>query len=71
MSEPVVAPLQGDSVEIDELVIRFGRRRRYHYLWIAVSRLTRQVLAHYIGDRSHKSFRQLWQRANQRDRRLE
>lgn len=57
-----MTPLHGDSVEIDELVIRFGRRRRYRYLWIAVSRLTRQVLASFIGDRSRKSFRQLWRR---------
>jgi insertion element IS1 protein InsB len=42
------------------LVVRYHRRRRYRYLWIAVSRLTRQVLAFFVGDRSRKSLRTLW-----------
>ncbi len=54
-------PLRYDSLELDELVIRFGRKRRYRYLWLAVSRLTRQVLAYVIGDRSRRSCRRLWQ----------
>jgi insertion element IS1 protein InsB len=44
------------------LVVRYRRRRRYRYLWIAVSRLTRQVLAFCVGDRSQKSLRTLWSR---------
>jgi IS1 family transposase len=44
------------------LVVHYRRRRRYHYLWIAVSRLTRQVLAFCVGDRSRKSLRTLWSR---------
>jgi insertion element IS1 protein InsB len=42
------------------LVVRSRRRWRYRYLWIAVSRLTRQVLAFVVGDRSQKSLRLLW-----------
>jgi IS1 family transposase len=60
--QPLVAPIYGDSLEIDELVVRYRRKRRYRYLWIAVSRLSRQVLAYFIGDRSRNSLRQLWQR---------
>ncbi len=52
--------LWGDSLEIDELVVRYRIKRRYRYLWIAVSRLTRQVLAFFLGDRSLKSLRTLW-----------
>jgi insertion element IS1 protein InsB len=44
------------------LVVRYRSRRRYRYLWIAVSRLTRQVLAFVVGDRSRKSLRTLWSR---------
>jgi IS1 family transposase len=44
------------------LVVRSRRRRRYRYLWIAVSRLTRQVLAFVVGDRSRQSLRRLWSR---------
>jgi insertion element IS1 protein InsB len=60
--QQVVAPIYGDSLEIDELVVRFGRKCRYRYLWIVVSRLSRQVLAYFVGDRSRKSLRHLWQR---------
>ena len=62
VTQPVVAPIYGDSLELDELVVRVGTKRRYRYLWIAVSRLSRQVLAYFIGDRSRKSLHQLWQR---------
>lgn len=51
-----------DSLEMDDLVVRFRVRRRYRYLWIAVSHLTRQVLAFVLGDRSLKSLRTLWSR---------
>ena len=47
-------------MEIDELVVRCYRKRRYRYLWIAVSRLTRQVLGFVLGDRSHRSLWKLW-----------
>ena len=62
MTLPLVAPLFGDSLENDELVVRFGKKRRYRYLWIVVSRLSRQVLAHFVGKRSRSSLRQLRQR---------
>ncbi len=54
---PAVA---GDALEIDELVIRFRFKRRYKYLWIAVSRLTHQVIGFWIGDRSYKSLWNFW-----------
>jgi insertion element IS1 protein InsB len=44
------------------LVVRYRSRGRYRYLWIAVSRLTRQVLAFVVGDRSQRSLRILWSR---------
>lgn len=43
-------------------MVRYRRRRRYRYLWSAVSRLTRQVLACCVGDRRQKSLRTLWSR---------
>ena len=45
---------------MDELVIRYRFKRRYCYLWLAVSRLTHQVLAWRIGDRSEKTLQKLW-----------
>lgn len=53
----MVPPLRYDSREIDELVVRFRVKRRYRYLWIAVWRLTRQVLAFFLRNRSLQSLR--------------
>jgi insertion element IS1 protein InsB len=58
----ILPPIQGDSLEIDELVVRYRRKRHYRYLWVAVSRLTRQVLAFVVGNRSWQSLRTLWSR---------
>ncbi len=41
-------------------MIRFRRKRRYLYLWLAISRLTRQVIGFYIGDRSFAGLWQFW-----------
>ena len=47
-------------MEMDELVVRCHRRRCYRYLWVAVSRLTRQVLGFCIANRSYKSLWNFW-----------
>lgn len=52
--------LEIDALEIDELVLRFRFQRRYRYLWLAISRLTRQVIGWCIGDRSTQSLVRLW-----------
>jgi IS1 family transposase len=39
------------------LVVRSRRQRHDRYLWVAISRLTRQVLAFSVGDRSWQSLR--------------
>lgn len=54
---------KGEALEIDELVIRYRFKRRYKYLWLAISRLIgdpRQVIGFWIGDRSTKSLQRLW-----------
>ena len=58
--DELLPALWGDAVEIDELVVRVHRKRHYRYLWVAVSRVTRQVLGFVMGDRSEKSLWQLW-----------
>ena len=45
---------------MDELLIRFQRRRQYRYLWLAISRRTRQVIGFWIGDRSFQSLWNFW-----------
>jgi insertion element IS1 protein InsB len=41
---------------------RYRSRRRYCHLWVAVSRLPRQALAFFVGDRRRKRLRTLWRR---------
>ena len=49
---------------MDELVIRFRFKRRFKrrfkYLWLAISRLTHQVIGFWIGDRSFASLWKFW-----------
>jgi IS1 family transposase len=58
--DTLLPAIKGDALELDELVIRFRFKRRYRYLWLAISRLTRQVIGFYIGNRSTKSLQCLW-----------
>ena len=58
--DTLLPAIKGDALEIDELVIRFRFKRRYRYLWLAISRLTRQVIGFYIGNRSVHSLQCLW-----------
>jgi IS1 family transposase len=44
------------------LVGRYRSKRHHRHLWGAVSRLTRQGLAFFVGDRSWQSPRTLWSR---------
>jgi IS1 family transposase len=43
------------------LVVPFQVRRRSRDLWLAVSRLMRQVLGFCLGDRGPTSLHALWQ----------
>jgi IS1 family transposase len=60
LRQPILPAILGDSLELDALGVRYRSRRRYRDLWMAVSRLTRQVLACFLGDRSRQSLRTLW-----------
>ena len=51
---------KGDALEMDELVIRYRFKRRYRYLWLAISRRTHQVVGFWIGDRSFRSLWKFW-----------
>ncbi len=56
-------PAQADDVlELDELWSFVLKKSNKRWIWIALCRSTRQIVAYYVGDRSKKSCRQLWQR---------
>lgn len=59
-------PGQADDVlELDELWSFVLKKSNKRWVWIALCRRTRQVVAYYIGDRSEESCHQLWQRVPQ------
>ena len=56
-------PARADDVlELDELWSFVLKKSNKRWIWIALCRRTRQVIAYYVGDRSEESCRQLWQR---------
>jgi insertion element IS1 protein InsB len=50
------------DLELDELWSFVLKRTRKRWVWIALCRATRQVVAYFIGDRSRESCRKLWGR---------
>jgi IS1 family transposase len=44
------------------LIIGSTLKSRKRWIWIALSRRTRQVVAYVVGDRSAATCRKLWQR---------
>ena len=64
MSETLLEPDPGDrdstTLELDELWSFVFRRVNKRWVWIALCRATRQVVAFVIGDRSAQTCRKLW-----------
>ena len=63
-AEPVAEGLEsakdGDILELDEAWSFVGRRSNKRWLWVALCRRTRQVVAFVIGDRSAQTCARLW-----------
>jgi len=53
---------QGDVLELDELWSYVGHKEQKRWVWLALCRRTRQVVAYWIGDRSTASALDLWLR---------
>ncbi len=51
-----------DVLELDELWSFVLKKTNKRWVWIALCRRTRQIVAYFIGDRSEQSCRELWQR---------
>lgn len=49
-------------MELDELWSFVLKKAQKRWVWLALCRETRQVVAYYIGDRSEESCRELWER---------
>ena len=61
---PVAAPrtvLIGRlEVEADEMWSFVAQKANKPWVWIAMDKQTRQIMAFHVGDRSHESAKQLW-----------
>ena len=55
----------GDVLELDELWSFVYSKDNQRWVWIALCRRTRQIVAFYVGDRSEASCRELWNRIPQ------
>ncbi len=62
LSETLLPAEQGDVLELDELWSFVGSKLNARWLWIALCRQTRQVVAYFVGDRSAESARALRER---------
>jgi len=51
-----------DVLELDELWSFVLKKSNKRWIWIALCRRTRQVVAYFMGDRSEESCRELWKR---------
>ena len=50
------------DAEVDELWSFVGKKSNPQWVWLAMDSTTRQVIAFYVGDRSKKSARKLWEK---------
>jgi len=62
LADTLEAARANDVLELDELWSFVFRKSDKRWIWIALCRRTRQVVAYFIGDRSEKSCRELWKR---------
>lgn len=51
-----------DVLELDELWSVVGSKAQQRWVWLALCRRTRQMVAYWIGDRSETGALQLWRR---------
>jgi IS1 family transposase len=58
--EETLVEVQDPVLELDELWSFVLKKARKRWIWIALCRQTRQVVAFVVGDRSEKTCRRLW-----------
>jgi insertion element IS1 protein InsB len=62
IEETLKEPEVGDTVEADEIWSFVGNKKNKVWLWLALCRRTRQIIAFFIGDRTAKSCKKLWEK---------
>jgi insertion element IS1 protein InsB len=65
LSETLIVPDASDEdailLELDELWSFVAKKTHQAWIWIALCRKTRQVVAYAMGDRSEETCRRLWE----------
>ncbi|MEM6431590.1 MAG: IS1 family transposase [Deinococcota bacterium] len=69
LKESLVAAQPDDVLELDEVWSFVMKKTRKRWLWTAMCRRTRQIVAFVIGDRSAKTCTKLWKRIAERYKR--
>jgi insertion element IS1 protein InsB len=59
--EPDANDVEATVLELDELWSFVWKKTNQAWIWIALCRKTRQVVAYAVGDRSEKTCRCLWE----------
>ena len=62
LSATLVKWQPGDVLELDELWSFVLKKIQKRWVWLALCRRTRQIVAYVIGDRSEETCRKLWER---------
>jgi insertion element IS1 protein InsB len=60
LCEPDPTDAASTALELDELWSFVLKRTNKRWIWIALCRATRQVVAYAVGDRSHSTCQKLW-----------
>src|SRR3712207_6820472 len=63
---PPAPPSEDLVLELDELWSFVGKKADKRWVWLALARHTRQVLAYAIGERRERTFRRVWERIPER-----
>ena len=61
VEQTLVEAQPDDVLELDELWSFVGSKAQQRWLWLALCRRTRQVVAYWLGDRSETSAIHLWE----------
>ena len=62
LADTLDAARPDDVLELDELWSFVFKKSNKRWVWIALCRRTRRIVAYFIGDRSDDSCRELWKR---------
>ncbi len=62
MGQTLAPAAKGEALELDELWSFVFEKRRKRWIWLALCRRTRRVVACAIGDRGEETRRSLWER---------